>query len=119
MQWGRELLTLDAAHCQRSVGASFGVKLERPAVVSRMLFVQAEGSRGASVALDPGIGDAVEVLAGGEVGGEERRVLVPRRVLEVVLGAGWAVHCRSSSSSGGSADVCAVPSVPSVLGGRF
>ena len=43
--------------------------------------------------MDAGVGDAVEVLAGGEIGGKERRALVPKGMLELgIVVSRWAVH---------------------------
>jgi hypothetical protein len=39
------------------------------------------------MAVFAGVGNAVEILAGGQVWGQKRRVLVPRRVLKIVLGS--------------------------------
>jgi hypothetical protein len=44
------------------------------------------------IAVFAGVGDAVEILARGEIGRQKRRVLVPRRVFEVVLGPRRPVH---------------------------
>ena len=47
---------------------------------------------GTCIAVFAGVGDAVEILARGEIGRQKRRVLVPRRVFEVVLGPRRPVH---------------------------
>ena len=39
-----------------------------------------------------GIGDTVEILTGGEVGGENRGVLVPIGMLQGIVGARGAIH---------------------------
>ena len=46
------------------------------------------------MAVFPGVGNAVEILAGRQIRGQKRRVLIPRRVFEVVLCPRWPVHCR-------------------------
>lgn len=45
-----------------------------------------------SVAMFARVGEAVEVLAGGEIRGKKGRVLVPGGMLEVIFGSGRAVH---------------------------
>ena len=37
------------------------------------------------MAVFPGVGNAIEILAGRQIWGQKRRVLVPRRMFEVVL----------------------------------
>ena len=44
------------------------------------------------IALLPGVGDAIEILTGGEVRGQEWRVLVPCGMFKIVVGSGRAVH---------------------------
>jgi len=43
--------------------------------------------RGASMAVFAGVGNAIEVLAGRQIRSQKRRVLVPRRVFEIVIGS--------------------------------
>lgn len=44
------------------------------------------------LAMDPGVGDAVEVVARGGVRAEGRRILVPPRMLEGIVIPRGAVH---------------------------
>lgn len=38
------------------------------------------------------IRNPIEILAGGQIRGEERRVLVPFIVQQSIVGPGWAIH---------------------------
>jgi len=83
---------MDAVHCERCARARAGVIVGGSTDFPSMLFVEAENTRGRVTPLDPGVGNAVQILAGREIRGQERWHLVPRRVLLVVFGPGRAIH---------------------------
>ncbi len=91
---GKGLLT--ATHRGRAPSVRVGVALANAGIAALFLVIEEADAvsweASTSMAVFPRIGDAVEILACRQVWSQERRVLVPRRVLEIVLGPGWPVH---------------------------
>lgn len=86
-----EVLTAKpAAHCRRAGCERVGDALIHSAIHGLFLVIEeadAVSRPGASMAVFAGVGNAIQILARGQVWGQKRRVLVPRRVLEIVFGS--------------------------------